>query len=157
MIGKLLDRIDLVIALYCVWGARDMIRAWQTSPFDRLGWLVLILWSLPLALLWLDRKAETKGANPILLGTGLCLSTLGYLGSLNVLQHCGLACAVVALRPWSWGSAIWLATAVAWMPALGWVGSRLFPGGVTFVRFLIAAFPLVWVAYRLWVTKRSTS
>ncbi len=156
MIGKLLDRIDLVIILYCAWGVRDLVRAWQTSPFDRFGWLILIVWCLPLALLWLDRKAETKGANAILLGTGLCVSALGCLGSLNVLQHCGLACAIVGLRPWSWGSAIWLATAIAWMPALGWVGSRLFPGSVTFVRLFIVALPLAWVTYRLLATKRSS-
>jgi hypothetical protein len=76
----------------------------------------------------------------------LGLSLLGALGSLNVLQHAGLALSLAGLMPWRWGHALWLAAAASWMPVCGWALGRHFAVEVVpLARMGIAAAGVLWM------------
>jgi hypothetical protein len=120
--------------------------------------VALLIWSIPVVLILMGRLSppEASPARPLLLGMGLLSSLLGSLGSLNVLQHIGLAMALGALLPWSWCNLPWLIAAISWMPALGWLGSRYFAGYVLPARFFLAALASGWVIYQIHRAGRKT-
>ena len=35
------------VLAFCAWQSADLLTAWRHSPFDRLGWLALVLWLTP--------------------------------------------------------------------------------------------------------------
>jgi len=132
--------VGIVIFLYCTWNSRDLLWAWQRSPYDRYGWLAMLIWCTPLLMFWIRPPGRTGSAPPqwIFLGTGLLLSFLGVIGSLNVLQHIGLAFTAAGLIPFSWLHVVWICSASSWMPALGWLGSQFFSNHVLAARLLIS-------------------
>jgi hypothetical protein len=140
------------IILFCAYGCQDLLDAWRDSPFDSLGWIALSVWGLPLLVLrreeWEEGGGrEGGGASPALLGAGLGMSLLGALGSLNVLQHAGLALSLAGLLPWRWGHAPWLAAAVSWMPVFGWaLGQRCAVEAVPLARMGVAAAGVLWMS-----------
>jgi len=114
-----LDPLALAITGFCLWQSSDLFSAWRHSPFDRLGDLAFLVWTIPL--LWSLKTPPT--AFPLGLGTlALAVCFLGGLGSLNALKYIGLALALVSLagrasqRPW-----FWLGASIAWMPSLGYL------------------------------------
>jgi hypothetical protein len=113
--------IELAILAYCVWQAWDL--EWASTPSMRRGGLALALWCMPVFFnQWqaFDQR-RPKGATPSLLFAAVLFSAVGSMGSLHVLTHVGLACALAGLIPWSWPMALWLPSAVTWMPAFGWL------------------------------------
>jgi len=138
--------VGISILLYCCWQASDLIGAWRFSALDRFGWLVFLIWCTPFVL-YFKRQSENgkeTGINAMLLGFGLFFSVLGQLGSLNVLQHIGLALAIAGLMPFRMKSSrmwiFWLCASISWMPLLGWIGSRIFIEYVFSFRFLLSTF-----------------
>ena len=131
------ERIAATVAIaYAATACADLIAAWQRSPFDRLGWLALAIWLLPLALRMRDGALSVGW-----LAFGLLVSTFGRMGDLNAAQHVGLAWCLVAIVPRGRGRWLWLATSISWMPLLGWVGCRGLAGyEVAALRVLLAVF-----------------
>jgi hypothetical protein len=129
----------LAITTYCAWHARDLLAAWDHNLYDRYGWLVLLAWCLPLFISIPAGREEATARRPaITLMLSALLSTLvGLAGSLNVLQHIGLALALASWVPFSPLHLLWLLAAICWMPAFGWIGSRLFAEHILPARVLL--------------------
>lgn len=117
--------IELAVLAYCGWQSWDL--EWASTPAIRRGGLALALWSMPIV--WNQwqaiRQDTAKGNTPILLFAAIVCSLLGSMGSLRVLVHIGLACALAGMLPFSWPMLIWLVSAIAWMPAFGWLSRSL--------------------------------
>jgi len=133
-------QIQVAITLYCAWNARDLVGAWQHSSFDRYNWLIMIVWLLPLLFLKHITKNRLTSEKTELLytGAGLLFSFTGVIGSLNVLEHVALALVIAGWMPFSWIQIAWLLSAISWMPALGWIGTRLFLDHILLVRSLFS-------------------
>ncbi|MEI6779585.1 MAG: hypothetical protein WCQ21_01585 [Verrucomicrobiota bacterium] len=55
------------VLAFCAWQSADLLTAWRHSPFDRLGWLALVLWLTPTlagALPKAERRPKSEGRNP---------------------------------------------------------------------------------------------
>ena len=100
----------------------------------------MIIWLLPLLFLKRIAKSESASEKTQLLFTvtGLLLSFIGVIGSLHVLEHVGLALVMAGWLPFSWVQIVWLLSAISWMPALGWIGTRLFLDYISLVRVLLS-------------------
>lgn len=144
---------------YCVFQSDNLRKAWRDSPFDHLSWVALIIWFLPWAYLVLSRRPEFRLGNPEhgLLGGALLLSLLGTMASMNALKYIALAMAVVGAVRWRPIHFLWFAAAASWMPALGYILSRLItaqaPTNIQLIlatRLLIAvvAVLFVWLSHR---------
>ncbi len=126
--------LELLVVGYCAWQGADLLGAWMQAPFDRLGWLALLIWLAPLgAVLRARRKLS---GNVWLLSAALFFSFVGGVAELNVLRYAGLALALSGLLPRP--AAPWVCAAVAWMPALGWFASHSNPAAILPLRLLIA-------------------
>lgn len=97
----------------------DLLVAWSRSPFEQFAWIALLLWICPIFF----RKSE---AHMPILFLGFFFAIIGWVGDLNFLQHVGLACSVGSLLISRYSHIIWLVSAIAWMPAFGWIGSHYF-------------------------------
>lgn len=115
----------------------ELINAWAKAPLDWLGWLPFVVWLFPLIF------AGTKEVNTPFLWGAVIFSLLGNIASLNALRYLGFSSAIAAWVPLSWGTCVWWACSVAWMPAFGWLGSRLFPEYVLIARFLAVGLGVV--------------
>jgi len=129
----------------------DLIVTWMHPSQARLGAVALIIWVTPVVFYWSlrNRFNEKTKDRPILLGLGLLLSFNGMLGSLNVLEHIGLACAIGALLPPFPMNLVWLASSLSWMPAFDWLGGRFFPEYIIAARILISAIPACYMAHSI--------
>ncbi|MHB8522063.1 MAG: archaeosortase/exosortase family protein [Limisphaerales bacterium] len=163
--------LEVVLVGYSAWRCQDLAGAWADSPFDQWGWLAFLIWVCPVVAsgtfakptLSALRGAEPGGARvgsqaadeaapgqaergslPVM-GLGLALVFLGDLGDLNLSRHGGLA--LILMSCWSRRcSALWGASAAAWFPATGWIGSRLGldPGVLACLRILVAVAGSAW-------------
>lgn len=113
--------LEFAVVAYCVWQAWDL--EWASTPAVRRGGLAFALWCIPIG--WNQSQAirhdRAKGYTAFLLCAGVLFALLGSMGSLRVLTHLGLACALAGTIPFTWPMVIWLASAIAWMPAFGWL------------------------------------
>ena len=139
----------IAITLYAAWNARNVVSAWQHSPFDRRGFPGFLLWSAPLGAVWLSRlvKAQTRNPKPEILHSAvspaafaiaLIVSFSGAAADLYVLEYLGLAIALAGFLPVRPVTFAWLACAIAWMPAAGWAFSSEGPVLVNAMRAVIA-------------------
>ena len=132
--------VALAICAYCAWQSRDLVGAWKGAPFERLAWLALAIWCVPI--LWRRAHSRETGESSILLVLGVVCALLGTLGSINAIKYLGLALALAGLLPWAWAHILWIASSVAWMPAFGWLVGRHCPDWVLVARLLVVI-PLV--------------
>jgi exosortase/archaeosortase family protein len=118
--------LEMAVLGYCGWRARVLFAAWFDAPFDRLGWLAFAIWLAPLGI-GLNAAHRSRlgngGRRPWIAATGLALTLAGDLGDLNFCHDLGLVFVLIALAPRA-GRALWGLSAIAWLPALGWVASR---------------------------------
>ena len=147
-------RVEWLVTLFCAWHAADLVHAWRHSPYDRLGWLAMIIWVIPAG--W----AIGRGAHDIyqfkLAMISLALALIGVIGDLNFLVYWGLAGALGSLAHFRPRAAwLWLALAGSWMPALGWLGSETYLGPITVngLRVALAVLAAV-IGWRRLVTAR---
>ncbi len=63
-----------------------------------------------------------------------CLTFIGQLTQLNVVQHVALVLAIAGLREPIPGQRMWLISSFLWMPACGWLLERAFAGLETALR-----------------------
>ena len=114
---------EAAILLYCVWMALDLPQSWVSTPSVRYAWIAFFLWLTPW--MWVvGRKIffdEEKGSTLLLLGLAVVSALAGFIGSLHILNHFGLALALAGMLPWSWQQMIWLLSSISWTPALGYM------------------------------------
>lgn len=112
-----------ILALAAV-QSRELLSAWQHSPFDKFGWVALLVWGGPAAWLYATGRAGGRGRLALL---GICLGgiALGAVSGLNALCYIGLAFGVSALPGFSFGAVFWLATSIGWMPVFSWAANSL--------------------------------
>lgn len=118
-----LIRVEWLIAAFCAWHCSDLIHAWLHSPYDRFGWIALLLWLLP-AVRSVSRRVDSSRQFKLAL-TGLALTLIGVMGDLNFLAYCGFAATVGAIAGVSGRAWLWLVLAICWMPAFGLICSKL--------------------------------
>ncbi|WP_165498794.1 hypothetical protein [Chlorobium sp. N1] len=144
------------ITLWSLWQARDLLGAWQHSGYDRYGWLVLLVWCAPLFIFRLSGKPQNiaESQDMRMLPIALLLTLAGQIGSLHILQHAGLAVALASWLPFSPLQLLWTLSALTWMPAYGWIGSRLFYEHILTARMLPAV--MISGAFALMLANRKT-
>lgn len=138
--------VQLLIACFCLSRCYDLVVFWQTADnAEYWGWVIFLLWLVPLGLTWIlyIQASSERRFFPALSICGLIMSTLGMLGSLNVLEHMGFACASAALMPWSAYTLLWLIGSVCWMPAFTWLSGHLMPTYSFIGRCLLVSLLLV--------------
>ena len=110
----------LAIAFYTGWNADSLFVAWRHSPFDQADGMAWVIWMIPVCMgLCGDSEARL-----LWLVGALGLTFLGSLLDLNLLRHLAFALACAGLTDLRRGFWIWLPTALAWMPVLGWFLSK---------------------------------
>jgi exosortase/archaeosortase family protein len=122
--------LEILLLSYCAWRSDNLVGAWFHNPFDRLGWVAFLIWLLPVAVSIFTAdvtRANANGSRLGLMGIGLGLTFLGDLGDLNFSRQLGLAMLLMSFASRSC-AVLWCVSAVAWLPAAGWLGSRF---GVT--------------------------
>lgn len=137
----------LAIALYCAVRSEHLLAAWRHSPFDRLGWVALLLWLTPLVMAWRSTPRELRlgRVNFGLLGLSLLVSLLGTMASMNAIKYLGLAVAVVALIRWRRAHLVWFIGAASWMPAFGYFAAKIVGSGATAL-WLVLLLRVAWAA-----------
>lgn len=126
--------LELGVTAFCAVRTTDLLTAWQHAPLDHLGWIALIVWTIPLV-----RRSESSGAwKAASLIAALVLAVLATVTDLHVLGHVALACALASWRLWHWSTLLWLITAICWMPAFGWALRSLGADIIFFLRLAIA-------------------
>jgi hypothetical protein len=128
--------VELAILAFCAWLSRDLLNAWQHSPHDKFGWLALLIWLLPLG--WRLWRKENLAASVWFLGAAIITGAVGELSEFHFLGHAALAFSLAAWLPLSPWLAVWLATALSWMPVLGWELGGFSGGAVLFSRLVLA-------------------
>jgi hypothetical protein len=143
--------IEIAILLFCAWSSSELLVSWQDSPLERKAWIALLLWSAPLLLYYTFPSLFPKREKPalLLLTLALCLTLLAIIGSLNTLAYFGLATALAALLPPSLHKIAWIALAIVWMPAFGWLASYTQSDQILPMRLLLAAGAGGWMAAAL--------
>jgi hypothetical protein len=129
--------IQLAITAWSAWQARELLVAWRTSPYDRLGWLALAVWLAPLALL--ARRPDARSAATWPWFAAIACAFIGLVGELHVLAYVGLAVALAAFRRPDARWAVWLASACAWWPVFGYSLKGLPIAAMPAVRLAVAA------------------
>jgi hypothetical protein len=139
--------VEWAVLALCLWQSADLATAWQHSPFDRLGWLALGIWLVPvLSAAFIQHLPSTSSAQTSWRAwTALALGLSGGLLDMHVLTHSALAFAFAAVAPAVRRRNLWLLLSLCWMPVLGWLLHGLSPVGVAVVRLGLAS-AAVWLS-----------
>ena len=144
--------VEVSVVFFAAFLSRDLINAWQHSPHDRLGWLALLVWLVPLALRLVDISGTGTAANVYLLGATIVCGLLGDLTEVHFLNQVALALALGAWVKFSWRTLPWLLSAVAWMPICGWWLAGFSAGTILTLRLALAVagvFSFWWLKNKL--------
>ena len=129
------------VLAFCAWQSSNLVTGWRYSPFDRLEWLALGIWMAPTlasAAGFLPAgPAGKRGVYLAWLALVACLA--GILTDMHFLKHGALALACAAVTTPSRFEIAWIALAVAWMPALGWIVRGVPASGVVGIRLALAS------------------
>jgi hypothetical protein len=100
---------------------------------------VIIAW-------FVDRKQILKiDRGSTLMTLGVLLTAAGHVSTLNVLCNLGLVVVLSSFVVRTYQQWPWMVTGACWLPAFGWVGSRLFVDHVLLMRIVVASLGLVWM------------
>ncbi len=133
---------------YCLWSCRDLPGAWLYAPYEHWSWLALLIWLTPVL--------RDKGRGVFISGQrwqvmAVVLAALSAIADLRLLAHIGLALLVFGAAPASrqrrLSSAVWLLSAISWMPASGWLLSHLPAPVAAMLRVTTAALTSAWCVY----------
>ena len=144
--------VEVAVMFFAGWQARDLLNAWQHSPHDHFGWLVLGVWLLPLVVRLCIRPQAIFSANPFMLGAAIIA---GFLGALTELHFFGQVAFALAFAAWfnlSWHVLFWLTTALAWMPVFGWWLADFSGATVLILRLLLAIAGIIGLGTKAWLT-----
>ena len=115
----------------------DLIEAWRHAPYDRTGFAAALLWLSAVALL--PRRGQPAQLWLIAAWLG---SLLGVMGALHVAQHLAVVCAVCAWLPGHLPRLLAAFSALAWMPAFGWLLAACPSSAVNAARLVVASVAL---------------
>ena len=120
-------RVETVIVAYAAWMSHDILWAWRNSPFDHAGAFAFLLWLVPpVRAAW--GRPEPAPSVRWLTWTALAFALVGGILGINSLNYIALALALAGRWPVPGKSGWrWLLLSVAWMPVLGWFGSKGLP------------------------------
>ncbi len=125
-------RIGWLALLWCAAWSGDLIAAWIHAPYDRLGAVAALAWSLAFG----SAARTTRDLSGFWLFAGGVASFVGVAGELNVAQHAALAMVAAAIVGGR-SKGYWLLfLAVGWMPALGWAMRWAGPVATNLIRLL---------------------
>ncbi|MCB1111257.1 MAG: hypothetical protein H7A37_06580 [Chlamydiales bacterium] len=144
--------LAFAVILYSAWQSSILFSHWVGAPLVLYSWAAFLVWMLPIPLFWLHyfiTKPEVKW-NSFPIWIALILVLFGQMGSFNTLNYFGFAFALSALIPWQWPFLAWIAGSLSWMPALGWVGSYVFPSIIVPVRIILAVAAALWALIVMW-------
>jgi len=110
------DGLALATLAWTLFWCGDVVTAWRSAPYDRLGWVAAVGW-VALVVMAGAKSARSAG---LWVAAALLVSCAGVAGELNVAQHAGLALAGAAWAGGGWRGLIVVLLATGWMPALGW-------------------------------------
>lgn len=110
------------VLAYCAWQSVDLLGTWWRGSTESWGWLMFGLWLVP-ALAATIRGTTDDRPQVGLLAAAVVATLVGQMTWLNVLQHVGLALAIVGWRQPVRGQWVWLASSLLWMPACGWLAA----------------------------------
>ena len=122
--------IEWGVIVFGFWQARDVLEAWQTSPKDKGGGYLFLLWLTPLLIHcyhdhWFSRHLSKYRFRSICFA--LLAILMGTLGKLNFFCYVGLAFALTNsfLESKLRGRYYWVISSCVWMPFFGY-----FMGGI---------------------------
>ncbi len=124
--------IVFAIVITC---AADLAEVWRVAPYDKAGGWAFLVWLFPLIY-----AARVQAEDYTLLSLSVVIAALSQFMDMHVMAHIALALAVVSIGPGGFFRWVWFATAFAWMPLMGYVGSK---GGLPPLTIHIAR--VVWV------------
>jgi hypothetical protein len=143
---------SLAVVIYGAVQSRDLLHAWQHSPFDKFGWLAFFLWLLPLCF-------SKRSPNTLFSSLGLLVIFGGSILSLNFLIYAGFAISVSAILGRGWRQIVWLLCAISWMPVFSYLLSRAWPSYILPARIALSlggtAFLFLWQKTNWHLTVRS--
>ena len=116
--------LELAVAAFCAWQAAELLNAWRHSPFDRLGWLSFLIWLIPVAICFIRHNSPATDSVFFII-LALIMAVIGRLLEVNALMGIALAFSLAGFVPSSMQRMFWLAGAISWMPALGWLAHNL--------------------------------
>lgn len=120
--------IAWAVLAFAAWQSSELLNAWRNSALDHLGWVAFLVWLTP-AFAQLGPLRTIHPCPPALTSTliaaSLAAALVGILADFNTASYVSLAFAVAALGGWSRFHPLWLASAIAWMPAFSWAGQFL--------------------------------
>ncbi len=125
--------LGLAALAFCAYTARDLALTWQYSPYDLAGAATFLAWA---TILYRQRPANSCPSVAWLLAS-IALALLSQATSLHILAHTALALAGSAWLGTPTRSTLALATALAWMPLLGWLAESTSPPIVLALRFTL--------------------
>jgi hypothetical protein len=142
--------LSFAILIYSAFNSLELIQAWKKAPFEKHVWILFLIWLTPLV--WtlgnFRNNVNHTFYNPLFLGIAIFFTFLGVIVSMNALKYIGFAFSLASFVPMHWAAFPWLISSVAWMPALGWMGSRYFPNWVFEIRlFIVLAGVVCWVFF----------
>ena len=138
--------LELTLLGYACWCASGLVATWIWTPYDRFGWLAFAIWLLPIVWPPGDSARVPRAWMRITLLAGAVAALLaGSVADVNAFYHAGLAAVLASFyrRP---GVLIWLAGALSWLPASGWLATRagIDPAVFAVGRVMIAAAAAAW-------------
>lgn len=136
---------EIGILIYITFQCTELFNAWLKTPLERYGWLIFVIWLLPLFFHYVrvfKGIVAHKASTPLIL-TALGLSLIGSLGTLNTLHYTGLAMALASFLPPSWRLISYVMSSVAWMPAFSWFVIKLNAEYLLPLRFACVSFGII--------------
>lgn len=134
------SKIGLIVLLFCITPTFDLMDAWTSSPADRWGWIALLIWISPLAMMrWIRGQHDLIGEENQLLYLAALLTTLaGQVGRVNAIEHFAVLLACGGLLKCSVRSLVWMCAGACWLPAFGWLVMTSAPNQVLTARVALA-------------------
>ena len=92
------------------------------------GWhdniLLFLVWIIPVIVFWALTNMPYGDPKPLVI-SALVTYLISMIIDLNILSHLALALSIAAFIPLSLSSLIWIAGALFWIPASGWILNKV--------------------------------
>lgn len=116
-----------VLAVALVRSMSSLVEAWGHDVYSRGAAVAFAIWVLPAFLPFLRKPPQGGGFFWLILA--LVSGVAGAVSSLRILSHLSLAFSIAAVARPHGLRIVWVCASVAWLPASGWLLSKLHGGG----------------------------
>lgn len=121
----------VIMFLFSAWLALPSLwDAWNHDRYSRGGMWAFVIWLTTLLFLFYRGRGEKIMTSVFWLISAVLCCSLGGIFAVNLFYHMGLTLACVALFLPYLRSLCFLPIALTWMPATGWLVSRVMAGGL---------------------------